>query len=401
LSDRAAFDRAAPLSALLGITFLGSVSGGAFWSGLFFVTAEHYRFSAVRNLVLASVMGAIYALAARASGGLARRSSAPRAVLTRALALWSVAAILPVLAPSFEPALWAAALLGSIASAVLWPVVESYVAGGRHGPEMRRAIGWFNVTWTPATAVSLVIMPLVARVGLVWSVGLSAIVNAAALAIVATLPARPGAHEADAATAAVGPEYPWLARSASWLLPLSYVISATLAPVLPHRLAAVGITGSSPSVVAALWMAARFATLFLMWRAGFWHGRWGTLAAAAAALAAGLAGVLLATTPAVLVTGLLLYGAGMGLTYYAALYYSMTVGHAAVEAGGNFEALIGLGYLVGPMLGLLGHAAKGPGGAGSVTVTLTWLVAALASPGVLRPYLAARKQRLGAGRQRS
>jgi len=392
LSDRAAFDRAAPLSALLGITFLGSVSGGAFWSGLFFVTAEHYRFSAVRNLVLASVMGAIYALAARASGGLARRSSAPRAVLTRALALWAVAAILPVLAPSFEPALWAAALLGSIASAVLWPVVESYVAGGRHGPEMRRAIGWFNVTWTPATAVSLVIMPLVARVGLVWSVG---------LAIVATLPARPGAHEADAATAAVGPEYPWLARSASWLLPLSYVISATLAPVLPHRLAAVGITGSSPSVVAALWMAARFATLFLMWRAGFWHGRWGTLAAAAAALAAGLAGVLLATTPAVLVTGLLLYGAGMGLTYYAALYYSMTVGHAAVEAGGNFEALIGLGYLVGPMLGLLGHAAKGPGGAGSVTVTLTWLVAALASPGVLRPYLAARKQRLGAGRQRS
>ena len=93
MSDRAAFDRAAPLSALLGITFLGSVSGGAFWSGLFFVTAEHYRFSAVRNLVLASVMGAIYALAARASGGLARRSSAPRAVLTRALALWAVAGV--------------------------------------------------------------------------------------------------------------------------------------------------------------------------------------------------------------------------------------------------------------------------------------------------------------------
>jgi hypothetical protein len=393
LSSEGSVQRPAPLTALLGITFLGSVSGGAFWSGLFFVTAEHYRFSPVRNLVLAGVMGAIYAGAARAAGGLARRTSAPRAVLSGALATWAAAALLPVLAPRHELALWAAALIGSTASAITWPVVESYVAGGRHGAEMRTAIGWFNVTWTPATAVSLVIMPLVARVGLTWSVGLSAVVNVAALAIVSTLPPRPGAHEVEAATAAVGREYPWLARSSSWLLPLSYVISSTLAPVLPHRLAAVGITGSSPSVIAALWMAARFATLFLMWRAGFWHGRWGTLAAAATALAAGLAAVLMATTPAVLVTGLLVYGAGMGLTYYAALYYSMTVGHAAVEAGGTFEALIGVGYFVGPLLGILGHAATGAAGAGSVTVMLTWMVAALASPGVLRPYFAARKQR--------
>jgi hypothetical protein len=393
LSSQAPAPRPAPLTALLGITFLGSVSGGAFWSGLFFVTAEHYRFSPVRNLVLAGVMGAIYALAARAAGGLARRTAAPRAVLSRALATWAAAALLPVLAPRLELALWAAALIGSTASAITWPIVESYVAGGRHGAEMRTAIGRFNVTWTPATAVSLVIMPLVARVGLTWSVGLSAVMNVAALAIVSTLPPRPGAHEVEAATAAVGAEYRWLARSSSWLLPLSYVISSTLAPVLPHRLAAVGITGSSPSVIAALWMAARFATLFLMWRAGFWHGRWGTIAAAAAALAAGLAAVLMATTPAVLIAGLLVYGAGMGLTYYAALYYSMTVGHAAVEAGGTFEALIGVGYFVGPLLGILGHAGAGAAGAGSVTVMLTWMVAALASPGVLRPYLAARKQR--------
>jgi hypothetical protein len=41
----------------------------------------------------------------------------------------------------------------------------------------------------------------------------------------------------------------------------------------------------------------------------------------------------------------------MGLTYYAALYYALAVGHAEVDAGGNFEALIGLGYCVGPLLG--------------------------------------------------
>jgi hypothetical protein len=83
----------------------------------------------------------------------------------------------------------------------------------------------------------------------------------------------------------------------------------------------------------------------------------------------------------------------MGITYYAALYYSMAVGHAAVEAGGNFEALIGLGYVVGPLLGISANALASPARAGSITVGLTWLVVALGSRGVIRPYLAARRVR--------
>jgi hypothetical protein len=133
-----------------------------------------------------------------------------------------------------------------------------------------------------------------------------------------------------------------------------------------------------------------------MWRTGFWHGRWATLALGGVGLAGGLALVLLAQTPAGIVAGLLLYGAGMGLTYYAALYYSMAVGHAAVDAGGNFEALIGLGYLVGPMLGVMGHAVANPAGAGTATVVLTWLVTGLASRGAIRPYLEARRRRQAA-----
>jgi hypothetical protein len=392
LRPRADPRRPAPLGAVLSVTFLGSVSGGAFWAGLFFVTDAHYRFSPARNLVLAAVMGAVYAFGARVSGRLAR-SSAPRAVLCASLASWAVAALFPILFPHAELALWVGALLGSAASAVTWPIVESYLAAGRHGPRMRAAIGWFNVTWTPATALPLVVMPLIAPIGIIWIFALSAVVDIAALVLVVlTLPPRPGEHAPEAATAAVGPEYGALFRSASWLLPLSYVISSTLAPVLPHRLATVGMSAPS-SLVAALWMAARFATLFLMWRTGFWHGRGGTLAAGGAALGGGLALVLLAHSPAPMVAGLLLYGAGMGLTYYAALYYSMTVGHAAVDAGGTFEALIGLGYCVGPLLGILGHVAAGPAGAGSATVMLTWFVAAFASRGVVRPYLEARRRR--------
>jgi hypothetical protein len=388
-------DRPSPLGAVLTITFLGSVSGGAFWSGLFFVTAEHYRFSPERNLWLAILMGAVYALCARFIGTLLG-GVGPRTGLLAALGVWAGAGLAPVLFPHSEAVLWLAAIVGTVGSASTWPIVESYLTAGRHGAAMRAAIGRFNTTWSPATAVPLFGMPFIARHGITWTIGCSAIVNLAAIVVVVVrLPPRPGAHAAEEAHAAIGPEYRLLLRSASLLLPVSYVISATLAPLLPHRLAEAGagiIAPASTSAVAALWMVARFVTLGTMWRTGGWHGRWETLAAGAAALVGGLALVLLSPSFGGIVAGLLLYGTGMGLTYYASLYYSMAVGHAAVEAGGNFEALIGVGYCVGPLLGVAGHTASAAHG-DAATVGFTWLALALAAPFVVRPYLAARRAR--------
>jgi len=216
----------------------------------------------------------------------------------------------------------------------------------------------------------------------------------AILVALAALPRRPGVHRREAAEAAVGREYPWLMRSVSWLLPLGYVMSSTLAPVLPHRLATVGAGAIPSSVIAATWMVARFTTLGLMWRVGFWHGRWSTLVIGAAALAGGLVMVLVGAHLETVVSGLALFGVGMGLIYYAAIYYSMATGHAAVDASGTFEALIGLGYCVGPLLGLAGHAfASDPARASSATMIFTTVVTALAASAALRPYLAARAQR--------
>jgi len=387
--------RSTSLVPLLAVTFLGSVSSGIFWAGIFFVTAGHYHFSPSRNLVLAAAMGAVYAMGARYAGALLRaleRRLTPRAVLAATLSGWGLAALVPLGFRS-EAALWAAGLAGALASALTWPIVESYVGAGQHGARMRAAIGWFNVTWTPATAVPLFLLPLLARTNVLLAVALSALVNAGAILALRGLPPRPAAHERAAAELAVGREYPWLMQAASWLLPASYVMSATLSPVLPHRLAEVGWAGADASVFAALWMLARFLTLALMWRVGFWHGRWGTLAVGLGALMIGVGLALLSPGRVGLVVGLLVFGVGMGLTYYAALYYALAVGHAEVDAGGTFEALIGLGFCVGPLLGLLGHAAGGEARARPVTVLLTAAVTALAGAAALRPYRAARRRR--------
>ncbi len=342
----------ASLPAVLTVTFLGSIGSGTFWAALFFVSATVYGFSALANLVLAAAMGGVYAAAARGAGRLAH-GRAPRQVLSAALAIWTLVALLPLLFPGSVAALWVAALVGSAASATTFPVVESYLTAGRHGVAMRSAIGQFNLTWTPATALPLVILPLLAsRPTAGFAVAAAA--TAAAWVAVWRLPAHPAPHGAAESAHAVPPSYRALLAWASWLLPISYVVSSTLAPILPHRLAAVGL-GAHASLVAALWMATRFVALLAMWRSSFWHGRWTTLLVGAVALGAGLVLVLAAGTLPALLAGLLLYGAGMGTIYYASLYYTMAVGQAAVDAGGTFEALIGVGYLLGPLLGLAGR----------------------------------------------
>jgi hypothetical protein len=74
----------------------------------------------------------------------------------------------------------------------------------------------------------------------------------------------------------------------------------------------------------------------------------------------------------------------MGMVYFSALYYAMSVGHAQVDAGGTHEALIGSGYTIGPLAVLgglaLGGAAEQAGwpigkDGGIVVVTLAIVVA--------------------------
>jgi hypothetical protein len=389
----------ARLGVVLGVTALGSVSGGVFWTGAFFLTREHYRFSPTRNLLFALAMGTAYAFVAWSAGGLTARLErhGPRRIVAAALLLWALAAAVPLVASGREAGIWVGGVLGAAASGAVWPIIESYLGAGRAGPVLRQALGRFNVTWTLSTALPLLIFPWLTAAHPLGPLAACAVANVGAAALLSRLPGRPGAAEPETLASHVGPEYPELLRALRWLLPQSYLFVATLSPVLPHRLASIGAP-IADSVMAATWMLARFATLVVMAQVPFWHGRWGALVAAAGALFAGVALSLLSTSFGGVVLGLVLLGSGMGLTYYATLYYSLVVGHSEVDAGGGFEALIGLGYMIGPSLGLLGRALPGlalPGLAvpGSGTVLLAWLVGLGAALAAVREYFAARRKR--------
>jgi MFS family permease len=327
------------------------------------------------------------------SGGLLKRLGAvatPRTVLGCIL-LFTLAMCLLTLTGSVV-ALIATALGVSAASAMMWPIVESYLSSGRHGHALRSAVGVFNIVWTTATAAGLVLM------GPVFATDTSRIAIVAlgpvcALAIVCLpwFPASPPPHLQDGLPPAVPPVYRPLRTASRALLPTSYLLIGTIGPMLPYITGTIGIAPEWQTPVSSTWHAVRVVAMLAMWRMAFWHGKWTTLAAGAVLMGGGFLAAMSAGSVHSLMAALATFGAGHAVLYYASLYYAMSVGHAEVDAGGHFEALIGVGYITGPIASLVGMSLAGEFGARG----LVFLLAAGASMLAAREWLRWRRAGLG------
>jgi MFS family permease len=357
--------------ALLGVTWLNSLGSGILWSGVPFVTERQYGFTERQNLLLALVESVIYVAMAMSAGPLVRWLGRRFEVTPRGWlggVMW-VQAAASLLALTGEAGVVAAACIVSAVGAALWPVMESYVASGRHGHDMRRALGAFNVTWMSATGIALVL----ALLALIPASGISVL-------ILSAFPERPAEHAPEQAHAHLAPQYPFLLRATRWVVPTSYVFVSVIGPVLPFLVRDLGIDEGMRTLVASLWMFARMLTVALLATRTFWHGRWSALAAGVLLLVGGFALAVLAPSATLLVAGLCAFGAGHGIIYYSSLYYAMAVGGAEVDAGGRFEALIGLGYVVGPLVGMAAASSQaglalticGAGAVGLAPAALAW-----------------------------
>lgn len=383
-----------PRWAVLTVTWLNSLGSGILWSGVPFITERQFGFSERGNLLLALAESVIYVAVALASGPVLRRMGArsgltPRGWLVGVFALQIVSSCL-VFAGMWGVVAAACAL--SAAGAALWPVMESYVSSGLHGREMRRSLGSFNVTWMLATGSALLLMaPLVATGSASLALLVLVPVSVASMVLVRWFPAAPAPHAPEHAHTHIAPQYPYLLRATRFVIPTSYVFIAVLGPVLPFILRDLQLDDGLKTPLASAWMFSRTLTVVGMSRLAFWHGRWSTIAAGVALLAGGFATTILASSPGVLVAGLCAFGAGHGIIYYSSIYYAMAVGGAEVDAGGLFEALIGVGYVVGPAAGLL------VAGSASGLVGVTWAAALLGLVPAVHPWLAWRR-RAAAGR---
>jgi len=339
----------------LVLTALLSTAGGVVGHGIYFLTRSAYAFDDRDALLLALATFLLYVPGALLAGPLGRRMGARAAMQLANLVSMGATVRLGSTPPVWG--LWVGAAVYNGAAGLTWPMLEGYVSRG--GGDMHRAIGRFNLTWSLALAPALW---LVAAIGhdLRLTFGVLFAFHLALALVIRGLPSNPPAHGEARAAAEVPATYPGLLRRSRTLLPVSYLLLYALSPLLPGVWASLGVAGALGAALSSTWMLARFGLFVVFTRNGAWRGRVGTLVAGVTALVSGFALTLgSGSVPAVL-AGLVLFGAGHGAVYFCALYYGMSVGKGEVDSGGAHEAIIGMGYLAGPALGLLGLATGVP-----------------------------------------
>ncbi|HIB51088.1 MAG TPA: hypothetical protein EYO40_07420, partial [Phycisphaerales bacterium] len=129
-----------PLTASLALTGLASSGTSVIWNGLPFIAKRDYGFGETENLALYVLIGIVYVTGALTSGvctRLFRPYISMRTIIALLLCTIALVCSLPLMfAGSFV--IWTSGAVAGFCSAWLWPIVESYLVAGRHGPEMRR-----------------------------------------------------------------------------------------------------------------------------------------------------------------------------------------------------------------------------------------------------------------------
>lgn len=364
---------------MLVFSFLNSMSTYVVTSGIVYLTDGTYHFSRVQNYILGLTLGVTYVFAALLAGPLLRRvrNHSSRLTSRRVLGIMMLAMALlcqlPLLASLLAPhlgvaSIWALVILYSPLTGVLWPIVESYVSGGLRAQPLLRFIGRWNVVWSSSLVIaSIGTAPFVETLA-PWAISILGLFHLASTAWLTRFQPEPAGHLHDSHP--VPASYPPLLVTFRVLLPTSYLVLMALTPALPKVMGQIGIPASWSTIVAASWLAARPLAFLGMQRRTGWHGRlWPALVAPTLMMlgfgVAVLCGRLFPGAPgavswggvACLVASLGVFGAGMAMIYSAAIYYAMEVGAAEVDAGGAHEGLIGVGYTVGPLIGLCAAVA--------------------------------------------
>jgi hypothetical protein len=368
-----------PLWSVYFFTFLSSIGTGVVTSGIYFLTRGSYHFSQVQNYALGVVMGLMYiagaALAGPLTGWLRRCFPAltTRAILSGITGLMGAVCALPILIPG-SWVVWLTVVVYNPLSGALWPIVESYVSGGRPGPTLRAALSRWNVVWSSSLVFAYWgLSPLIERHGAL-AILLLGLIHLSSLGLLPHFGREPGAH-GDGHHEPHPDSYPRLLTVFRLLLPTAFMVVSALSPYLPAAMARLGVPGAWAPALATAWLLPRAIAFLGLDRWQRWHGSWAMPVVGGLFLLGGFAMSVLAPLGlpaqapdgphparlAVLLGGLGLFGIGVATIYAGAVYYAMEVGRAEVDAGGTHEALIGVGYTVGPFVGLLATLAAQKG----------------------------------------
>lgn len=373
-----------PAWVVQAFTFLNSIGTALVTNGVFYITESGFKFTRTQNFWLAFWMGISYVASAYTTRPVVqvlrdKLGLSSRGVLALLMTLLGTLCLVPLglqhLPLSEETGravqlvgVWFTVITYNMLTGILWPVVESYIAGGRRGADLRSTMGFWNVCWASAAVPATFILAPLVRERPAEAIAIMATVHALCGGLLAWHTVEPVPH-VDEHTPHP-PVYERLLVAFRMLMPMGYTVMTTLTPMLVVMFKGQGIKAEHAPYFGLAWIVPRIACFAILGSWGGWHGRWWTPIFGAVLIVAGFGAVVLSTLAGpgtalvFMLGGLGLFGFGMATIYTGAIYYAMEVHKSDVDAGGTHETLVGLGYTTGPACGLLATWFAGSGGAG-------------------------------------
>ena len=388
-----------------------SAAGTLLTVGVLFYMTHRFGWTARENFTVAVCQGTLYVLGALSAKRMADRWK-------RIAVLQTLYAVMPLLAFSAGVCAtmgWAVptAMIVAVETGMMgasWPLLESLVSAAGDPSRLSRRLGWYNIVWATTGAVALALSGAVIQHLPPWAFfGIVAAMHLAAGAMITLrrfLRARPTEQSVAYGAVAGAPDSSagessaeqfklalWLSRIA---LPSTYVIIFSLAPALPTLDAIGRLSPTLATMQCSIWFAARAAAFIILGNTTFWHRRPVMTLIAGVTMLAGFLGTIvsgsltdsgtgigLGTALVLMALTQVLLGLSLGMIYASSLYFGMVVSKGSTKHGGYHEALIGLGQVLGPIVGvtaqLIHPNALWPVAAGiSVVVTATIVTATVA-----------------------
>jgi MFS family permease len=389
--------------AVFAIEALNGLATTFYFYYLYFYTQERFNFGAMQNLLLAALLGAVYAGGSYGGGRFAQKFG----YLT-SIRLGIVLMMGGLLACSQAAALWLTILLSvvtCVGMCLTWPALEALLTEGEPPARLPGLVGAYNCVWAGVAGVAyffggtllekwgwptLFYLPAGLMVLELWlAVWLAAEARRQTAAPEEAVPPllRPLSESyRSSVPPATFLKMAWVANPMAYLA-INTIISST--PTLARRL---HFSPMLAGFVCSLWLFARAGAFVALWQWPGWHYRFRFLASAYVVMMASFAAMLLVPSVWVLVVSQLLLGPALGLIYYSSLFYAMDVGTTKGEHGGIHEAVIGLGNTTGPAVAAA--ALKFLPGTPGIGV---WAVCLLLTPGLVVLYWARYKEQSAPG----
>lgn len=345
------------LRLLIPLTFIQSFATVLLERGLYFYTEGKLEFSDTQNLALALCFGSMYTAGALLSHGITRKRG-ERPTLQAIFIGLMVLNFTIVLQPTMVVVWGGFAGIGFL-EGMKWPIIETYVTAGATPRQTMRILGRFNVAWSSAVPAALIVSgPMMGSASPTSFILLAAVLHVGSLGAIRWLPWSPthlDSNHPERPDPATTRRYRALLVSARWSMMGSCAMVFLLAPLMPTIfIDRLGHAVQTAPGLSSVMDVARVTAFVLLGVVVAWRGKVLPLGIGALGLPLGFMAILFAPTTVIAIGGQAVFGLCSGMVYYAAIYHSMVLHNASVEAGGKHESLIGAGFALGPLVGLAG-----------------------------------------------